>query len=366
MTSPRSCGASAQLEQLGGRHDAAADPGRDAGVGERGALRADRRRAVDAAAAHRDRGRHPGDGVREPTTTSTRRSTAPRPLIFEVAETARRRHARAAASRARADAGPARGALRPRRRRSSACPPATTTSTSCCSGCSRRRSRSSRPGPARGRPRSRSAPRCTCALRRRASRCCSSRWRWATSSSPSGCSRPRRRSTRASSQTGRLSEHEWPQAQPGGRPARRGAVLHRRQPALHGHGDARQGAPHRRRSYGDLGLIVVDYLQLMASTAAVREPPGRGVGAVARAEDPRPRARRAGDDARRSSTASSSTARTSGRCSPTSGSRAASPPTRRSRWPTARRATMGELLRRRRARRRGADARRAPASSCPA
>ena len=57
--------------------DAAAHPGRDAGVGERRALRADRRRALDAAAAHRDRGRHPADGVRRSTTTSTRRSTAP-------------------------------------------------------------------------------------------------------------------------------------------------------------------------------------------------------------------------------------------------------------------------------------------------
>ena len=33
-------------------------------------------------------------------------------------------------------------------------------------------------------------------------------------------------------------------AQPRRRPARRGEALHRRQPALHGHGDARQGAPH--------------------------------------------------------------------------------------------------------------------------
>ena len=70
--------------------------------------------------------------------------------------------------------------------------------------------RSSRPAPARERRRSRSGMAQHVALRRRASRCCSSRWRWATSSSRSVCSRPRRRSTPRKLPTGQLSEHEWP------------------------------------------------------------------------------------------------------------------------------------------------------------
>ena len=46
-------------------------------------------------------------------------------------------------------------------------------------------------------------------------------------------------------QTGRLSRARVATREPGRRPARRSAVLHRRQPALHGDGDARQGAPHQ-------------------------------------------------------------------------------------------------------------------------
>ena len=43
------------------------------------------------------------------------------------------------------------------------------------------------------------------------------------------------------------------EAAPGRRPARGSAVLHRRQPALHGHGDAGQGAPHARRASATSG-----------------------------------------------------------------------------------------------------------------
>ena len=87
-------------------------------------------------------------------------------------------------------------------------------------------------------------------------------------------------------------------AQPRGRPARRGAALHRRQPALHGHGDAGQGPahqgplrrprPHRRRLPAAHDAEHVE---------ARREPPGRGVGDLPRPEDPRPRARLPGDGA---------------------------------------------------------------------
>ena len=223
-----------------------------------------------------------------------------------------------------ADDGPARGALRPRerhRRRRHRLPrprrhPAR--------DCSRRRCRSSRRVPARERRRSRSGIAQHVARRTSASRCCSSRWRWATSSSRSACSRPRRRCPPRKLQTGKLLGARMAAREPGGRPARRSAVLHRRQPALHGDGDARQGAAHQ----GALRRPRLDRRRLSpaddVARQARREPPGRGVGAVARPEDPRPRARGAGRVRCRSSTASSSTARTSGRCSPTCASRAAS------------------------------------------
>ena len=48
-----------------------------------------------------------------------------------------------------------------------------------------------------------------------------------------------------------------------------------------------------RARHGDLALVVIDYIQLMtpSSTRASGEPPGRGVGDLARPQDPRPRAR---------------------------------------------------------------------------
>ena len=66
-----------QLDALGGRARAAAHPGGDARVGERGALRADRLRAGDAAAAHRAPRATSRRWPTTSTTTSTRRSTGP-------------------------------------------------------------------------------------------------------------------------------------------------------------------------------------------------------------------------------------------------------------------------------------------------
>ena len=84
--------------------------------------------------------------------------------------------------------------------------------------------------------------------------------------------------------------------------------------------EMRAKARRMRARHGDLGarrgrLHPAHDAELQQ---ARREPPGRGVGDLARAQDPRPRARVPGRRARRSSTASSSTARTSARCSPTS------------------------------------------------
>ena len=56
------------------------------------------------------------------------------------------------------------------------------------------------------------------------------------------------------------------QDQPGHRSPRRRPALHRRQPQPDGHGDAGQGPP-AQGPRGGLGLIIVDYLQLMSSRA---------------------------------------------------------------------------------------------------
>ena len=92
-------------------------------------------------------------------TTSTRRSTAPRPLIFEVAErrvadTLMQLHPALEQTMDQLEALYDRDTAIIVGAR-----PAITTSTSCCSGCSRRRSRSSPPVPVRARRRSRSVRR---------------------------------------------------------------------------------------------------------------------------------------------------------------------------------------------------------------
>ena len=181
-------------------------------------------------------------------------------------------------------------------RRSSACPPATTTSTSCCSGCSRRRSRSSPARPGQGKTSFALGAALHCRARRQQA--------GAVLLDGDGPPRAHEAAARGRGADRRAQALDRPalrarvaEAQPGGRPARRSAVLHRRQPALHGDGDARQGAAHE----GALRRPRVDRRRLPPAhddaREARREPPGRGVGAVARVEDPRPRARRAGDDA---------------------------------------------------------------------
>ena len=78
--------------------------------------------------------------------------------------------------------------------------------------------------------------------------------------------------------------------QPRGRSARRGAAAHRRQPALHGDGDARQGAsvarPPRRPRARDRRLHPAHDAE--QHRPPVGEPPGGGVGDLARSQDPRP------------------------------------------------------------------------------
>ena len=55
--------------------------------------------------------------------------------------------------------------------------------------------------------------------------------------------------------------------------------------------EIRSKARRLKSRLGDLGLIVVDYLQLMTGRSNGREPPGRGVGDLPWPQDPRPRAR---------------------------------------------------------------------------
>ena len=109
-----------QLDALGGSQALLRIQAVDPGVGELGALRADRLRARDAAAPHRDRGRHPGDGVHE--RGRRRRDARPRRVAdLRGRRAPRRRHARAAAPGARGDDGPARERSTTATRRSSAC-----------------------------------------------------------------------------------------------------------------------------------------------------------------------------------------------------------------------------------------------------
>ena len=64
--------------------------------------------------------------------------------------------------------------------------------------------------------------------------------------------------------------------------------------------EMRAKARRLRARHGDLGLVIVDYIQLMTPSStgpAVGEPPGRGVGDLAWSQDPRPRARVPGDRA---------------------------------------------------------------------
>ncbi len=52
--------------------------------------------------------------------------------------------------------------------------------------------------------------------------------------------------------------------------------------------EMRAKARRLKSQLGDLGLVVIDYLQLMQRSRSGRVPPGRGVGDVPRPQDPRP------------------------------------------------------------------------------
>ena len=117
--------------------------------------------------------------------------------------------------------------------------------------------------PGRGRRRSRSAwrntSRCTAA-----SRCCSSRWRWVTSSSRSALLAAEARVPSRKLQTGKLSEHEWPRVnQAVGRLAEAPFFIDDNPHCTVM--EMRAKARRIKARYGDLGLIVVDYLQLMST-----------------------------------------------------------------------------------------------------
>ena len=93
---------------------------------------------------------------------------------------------------------------------------------------------------------------------------------------------------------------------------------------------AREGAAAAQQQADGLGLVLIDYLQLMRATGADRQPRGAGRPDLPRAEDARARARGAGDRALAAQPRGRAARRTSGRCSPTCAS-----PVRSSRTPTS-------------------------------
>ena len=160
----------------------------------------------------------------------------------------------------------------------------------------------------------------------------------------SACCAPRRESTPSKVRNGNLTEADWTKiAHAAGRLAEAPICIDDN-PNLTIM-EIRAKARRLKSRTGDLGLVVVDYLQLMTGRSSGREPPGRGVRDQPRAQDPRPRARVPGDRAVAAVPPASRCARTSARCSPTFASRAASPPTRGcSRADTGAETTMAELL----------------------
>ncbi len=270
--------------------DVDAHPGVDARFRERRPLRADRCRARDAAPVDRDGGRHPRDGVLgRRRSRRDARSRGGRDLRGR--REARCRDTCPALSRTRADDEPARGVVRPRERhrrhrdripRSRRDPlgPPTVDAVD-----RRRPSRTgedvvrARSGPARRDPR----PQAGDVLLH-------------GDGLPRAHEAPARsRGTRAVAQaTDRQARRAGMAAsEPGRRPTRRSRILHRRQSALHGDGDAREGSSHQSalwRPRADRGrLPAADDIAQQAH----REPSDRGVGALARTQDPCPRARSA-------------------------------------------------------------------------
>ena len=95
-------------------------------------------------------------------------------------------------------------------------------------------------------------------------------------------------------QTGRLSDHEWTKLnQAVGRLAEAPIYIDDNPHCTVM--EMRAKARRIKARDGDIGLIVIDYLQLMTSGKRVESRQVEVVGALARAEDPRPRARDAGD-----------------------------------------------------------------------
>ena len=126
------------LDGIGGRAALLQIQADHAGVGERGALRRDRRRARAAAPPHRrSRATSPRWATTRPT-TSPRPSTAPRRWCSRSPSGASSDTMVGIRDALQETLDQLEALLRRRQRRSSACPPATTTSTSCCSACSRR------------------------------------------------------------------------------------------------------------------------------------------------------------------------------------------------------------------------------------
>ena len=100
----------------------------------------------------------------------------------------------------------------------------------------------------------------------RATRCCSSRWRWATRSSPSASCASEARVDSQKLRTGRLDQSDW---------SKIGKALGRLEMPLFIDEnpnvtvmEIRAKARRVKARHGGLGLIVVDYLQLMSGSGA--------------------------------------------------------------------------------------------------
>ena len=338
---------------------AAAPPGADAGVGERGPLREHRQRARAAAAAHRGRRRDLRDGLRRLRRRRARRSTAPsrwssRSPSGRVDRLDDRR-LRRAAGRAR----PARGALRQPGR-----------DHRCRDRLPRPRQLllglqpsnlvvvAARPG----------AGKTAFALGAAANVAMTARRPVLFFSMEMGTLELTKRLLAAEArvelrklQTGKIREDEWSRLSHAvGRLAEAPFFIDDNPHCTVM--EMRAKARRTKARHGDLGLIVVDYLQLMTPSVAPAhgEPPGRGGRDLARVEDPRPRARLPGDGA----LAAQPPARVPPRQAPDARrpARVGLPHRRHARH--ARRRERGSHARRaaphRRARRSGLDARRAP------
>ncbi len=238
----RGAAARRPARRLGGTPTLVRDPGLDAGVGERVALRADRRRARVAAPAHRGRGRHHRDGLRGRRTTSTRRSTAPSRWSSRSPSTASPTRSMPLYPVLEADHGPARRSSTSASAHIVGVPTGYRDLDDLLLGL-QPSTLIDRRGPARS---GEDVARARRGARRRAGRPQAGAVLLAGDGPPrahEAAPRVRGAHRRAQARDRQAHRSRVAEAQPGGRPARRGAVLHRRQPALHGHGDAGEGPP---------------------------------------------------------------------------------------------------------------------------